>query len=101
MKKVFVVHDSKAEAYGMPMFMDSTGVAMRSFTDEVNRTDGQSMVAQHPEDFTLFEIGQYDEQKGEWYPNEIKKSLCVGVDVKRNPETLAQAEASGRLANIR
>lgn len=86
MQKVFVVYDSKSEAYGNPFVAQSTGVAIRSYADEVNRKDGQSQVAAHPEDFTLFEVGTYDEHTGLISMYEAKKSLGVGLDFKREVE---------------
>lgn len=60
--KMFVVHDSKACVYGTPMFIQSVGSAIRSFSDIAN--DPGSVVCKHPTDFTLFEIGLYDDQTG-------------------------------------
>lgn len=85
MHKVFTVYDSKIEAYGQPWLAQATGAAIRSFTDEVNRTDGQSPVAAHPEDFTLFEIGTWDELAGEIDMYHAKKSLGTGVDFRQHP----------------
>lgn len=83
MQKVFVAYDSKSEAYGQPWYAMSTGAAIRSFSDEVNRTDGQSQVAVHPEDFILFEIGTYNELEGRLEIYEAKKSLGLGLDFLR------------------
>lgn len=82
MQKIFVVHDSKVEAYAQPFCAQSTGSAIRSFGDEVNRKD--TALAAHPEDFTLFEIGEYDEHRGEIRMYEIKKSLGLALDFKRD-----------------
>jgi len=62
-EKVFCVYDSKAEAYMRPFLDQSTGAAMRSFSDEVNSDSKESMLATHPEDFTAFELGSWDDEK--------------------------------------
>lgn len=60
--KVFALFDSKAAYYGTPFFLQNKMVAMRSFSDLVK--DPQSMVSKHPEDFNLYEIGEYDDSTG-------------------------------------
>lgn len=85
MRKICVIHDSKTEGYLDPMFVRATGEAIRIFKDEVNRvaSNGQlSPLAAHPEDFTLFEIGSWDEQTGTLMVYPAKKSLGLGLDFK-------------------
>lgn len=78
--KIFTVNDSKAKAWGMPMILKSSGEAVRSFTDVAN--DTATMIGKHPEDFALFEIGEYCEQTGviTSYPEKI--SLGSALDYK-------------------
>lgn len=59
---VYSVFDSKAAVYGVPFFMPKDAMAVRAFTDLAN--DPNSTVAKHPEDYTLFKIGEYDDQLG-------------------------------------
>ena len=62
MKKVICsVYDCKAEAWLTPMFLQARGQAVRIFSDAVN---GDGDLAKHPEDYTLFCIGEFDELKG-------------------------------------
>lgn len=58
-QKIFTVFDVKAQAYMTPFFMQSTGQAVRAFEDTVN--DPKSAFNKHPEDYTLFETGIYDD----------------------------------------
>lgn len=60
--KIFAVYDVKAESFGTPFFMQSTGLATRAFADLVN--DSQTTVFRHPGDFKLVEIGEFDERTG-------------------------------------
>ncbi len=60
--KICTIFDGKAEAYTQPMFFQSTGQAVRSFSDAVN--DGESNFSRHPEDYTLFCLGEWDERSG-------------------------------------
>ena len=57
--KVYSVYDSKAEAYLPPMFFPSKGVAIRAFTVAV--TDASHDFHKFSEDYTLFELGSFDD----------------------------------------
>lgn len=59
----FAVHDCKASAFLTPFFFPTAGQAVRAFSDTVN--DVKSMLARHPADYTLFQIGHFDDQTGQ------------------------------------
>ena len=61
-QKVFAVHDIKAEAFLKPFFTNTVGEALRGFIDACN--DPQVQFNKHPEDYTLFELGEFDDGKG-------------------------------------
>lgn len=56
--KLYAVRDIKAECYGAPMSIATKGLAVRSFCDAAVRPD--SDLSRYPEDYMLFEIGEYD-----------------------------------------
>ncbi len=58
--KICTIYDGKADAFMTPMFFQSTGQAVRSLADAVN--DGKSDFAKHPEDYTLFCLGDFDQR---------------------------------------
>jgi len=58
------VKDTAAQAFGRPVFVPTTAVAVRSFRDEVNRKDSNEDMAKHPDDFELYEIGSFDDSTG-------------------------------------
>lgn len=60
--KIFSVFDTKVQAYMTPFFSATPGSAIRSFTDAAAGQD--SIVAKHPEDFTLYAIGDFDDHTG-------------------------------------
>lgn len=64
--EVVSIYDEKLGAYSQPSFVASTGVALRSFQDQVNSP--QSPMNAHPEDYTLYHIGKYDDTTGELIP---------------------------------
>ncbi len=78
--KIFTVYDSKAEAYLQPFFMPSAGVAMRAFGDLVN--DMATQFYKHSADYTLFEIGSFDDQNAELSHLEAFINLGVGLEFK-------------------
>lgn len=59
MLKIYTVYDSKAECYLQPFYCKSKGDALRSFAEIAN--DKQAQIGKYPEDFTLFELGSWDE----------------------------------------
>lgn len=58
-KLAFSVFDSKAKTYLNPFFANSRGEAIRSFMDCAR--DPQHMFCRHAGDFTLVEIGMFDD----------------------------------------
>jgi len=82
--KVFTVFDSKSETYLKPFLMKAKGEAVRAFTEIAN--DGKSEIGKYPEDFTLFEIGEFDDERGEYSMLTSKLSLGTGNEFKRQAQ---------------
>ena len=76
------VKDSAAEAFGRPMYLQSLGVAIRSFTDEVNREDKDNQLFNHPDDFDLYELGVFDDSLGRYELRDNPTVIVRGKDVK-------------------
>lgn len=55
---VFSVYDEKAEFFGNPFFVTAPGQATRMFADLSK--DKQTTVGNHPEDFTLYQVGTWN-----------------------------------------
>lgn len=58
--RIFTVHDSKADAYLPPFYMRTKGEAIRAFETTVKDTNSQ--FNKYPADYTLVELGEFDEQ---------------------------------------
>lgn len=71
--QMFAVFDSKISMYAKPFTQRSNGEALRSWMDIVQ--DEQSSINKHPEDFTLFHLGQYHEDTGTFTNLEVPLSL--------------------------
>jgi len=85
MLKVFSVFDSKVCAYMNPIFLRSKGEALRVFEATVNSADHQ--FNKNPEDFTLFELGSWDEEKAKFTLNSTPISLGVALEFLKDPKS--------------
>jgi hypothetical protein len=75
---MFTVYDSKVGAYLQPFFMRSKGEAIRGFSQIVN--DGKSAFFTNPEDYTLFELGDYFDDTGTVVMHKAPISLGVALE---------------------
>ena len=60
---VYAVFDRASGVYDRPFVGQGDGAVMRSFGDIAVSADHP--IGQHPEDYTLFRIGTYDDNSGE------------------------------------
>lgn len=76
-RQVVAVKDSAAETFGQPFFVSAVGAAVRSFQDEVNRSAADNPVYQHPEHFSLWRLGTFDDVSGE-FVSDVKFLALAG-----------------------
>lgn len=60
--KVYSVKDQKAQFFMNPFIQRNRGEAIRGFTQA--SSDPKTLFSQSPEDFDLFELGEWDETLG-------------------------------------
>jgi len=58
------VKDRAADVFNRPFFVPHRNVAVRDFTDEVNRAAPDNALHKHPDDFDLYLLGQFDDSNG-------------------------------------
>lgn len=75
--QIFSVYDIKSKSFGQPFYSLTRGTAIRSFTDLVN--DPQTSINKYPDDFTLFEIGTFDDNSGEILPSSDGKQSVINA----------------------
>lgn len=92
--KVFAVYDSAVGAYMQPFFMQSKGLALRSWLDAAN--DPKTQFHAHPADFTLFEIGEYDEIEGVLTTHPVKVNLGTALELKAKAQNSPRQTAPVR-----
>ena len=78
--KVVSVYDSAMEAYMRPFYTPTEAMAIRSFSDEVNRKDENNPLSKHPTDYALHCLGEFDEDTGE-FSKEGARPLARATDV--------------------
>lgn len=76
--KVFSVYDSKAKSFLQPFFCVNSAVAIRAFASAAN--DVRHDFHRYASDYTLFEIGQWNEADGRL--TELESKLSHGVAVE-------------------
>lgn len=102
--KMFSVFDVKAAVYGAPFFMPNAAVAIRTFVDNVNQDHPNNNWFKHPEDFTLYHLGTFDDSLGTVQSLEHPVPLCTAASVKKAvkpslpPEIVNSIVSNGREA---
>lgn len=81
---VVALFDVKAGQFQQPLFVQTIGIGTRAVADAVNGGDRSELVARHPEDFRLYELGLFDTDSGVFIGAEggIPKLVCEVVSLK-------------------
>jgi len=85
-KKIFAIYDEKSEAYLQPFFLDTIGQAIRAITDCLS--DPNHNFSRHTADYTLFLIGEFDDNDATITVN--KTSLGSLVEIKPKTDNVTQ-----------
>jgi len=103
MKLLFSVFDSAAKFYSEPFTALTKGQALRNFVTAVN--DKNTYLYQHPADYTLFELGTFDELTGLYVPHETPISLGKAIEfvetAKVNPDYKLSQEPVNSITGTR
>nr|QJB19187.1 MAG: nonstructural protein [Microvirus sp.] len=84
MKSLIVaVRDQKSVTFTQPVTVPTKGMALRSWGDQLSDpANANQEQAKHPEDFSLWIIGEFDDNTGEITPQKPEQ-LAVASDLKR------------------
>lgn len=77
---MFAVHDVKAEAYLPPFFLHTAGMAKRIFQDCIN--DEKHQWGRNPSDYTLFQLGAFNDATASMTLENAPKSLGNGMEYR-------------------
>lgn len=82
----YSIYDTASGAYTRPFFLQSDAQALRTFKDVCN--DSEHEIGKHPEDYTLFRIGIFDDNRAELI-KETPEALATALEMvakARNPQ---------------
>lgn len=92
MLRIYTVHDVASKHYGSFHTARTDDEATRSFASVINQEG--TMMYGSPEDFTLFCIGEFDQETGEVIPCHPMR-VVNGVDVQTKTPTFLRDQAPG------
>lgn len=76
--KVYSIKDAKAGYFHSPIFANNPAQAQRTFHSIVN--DPQSPISKYPEDYSLWQLGVWDNVTG-FIKGQEPSHLCTAMDV--------------------
>lgn len=86
---IYTVYDAVAESYLDPFFMLSDGQAIRALGDIL--LNPEHPFSQHPADYTLFRIGEYDNLRGRVVDMPTHVALGNLIEFKHEAPTISHA----------
>ncbi|AXH75969.1 MAG: nonstructural protein [Microviridae sp.] len=75
------MYDSVARAYSPPFYMVTSNVAIRAFALAANTPD--SKVGLHASDFTLYELGVFDDESGQFTEHSPHVNHGLAINFKK------------------
>jgi len=78
----YAIYDSKAQHYGQLFPSQTHGAAERLFSDSVNKPDSPHNA--HPDDYSLYYIGEYDDDSGRFLTQDMPLKLVHGKQLLRD-----------------
>jgi len=81
---LYSIYDLKSQSFGHPFSALSDELALRAFSGSVNSSPG-NLMADSPEDFTLYHVGEMDDETGS-IKAEVLSSLVNGITLKKETD---------------
>lgn len=82
--KICAVYDRVAQIFGVPNFTNSKGSTIRAFADMVNKAEENNQFYQHPDDYDLYYLGEFDDASAVFTMEDHPELLARGAHVKIN-----------------
>ena len=82
--KYFAIHDQAAGAYLTPFYAPTNAHAVRSFRAALE--DPETMFSKFPGDYTLFELGRWNEETGHHMDLKVANNLGNGLVLREAKE---------------
>lgn len=77
--KLTSIFDAKLAIFGPPQIALTEAAAIRQFSDDVNNAQGN--LSKHPEDYSLWYIGDYDDETAS-FSQAVPKNLVTASALK-------------------
>lgn len=84
-KSIFGIFDNKAEIFQQTFESINVPTAIRAFSQLVN--DNRSSINQNPDDYVLFKLGSFDDQKGIYTNETAPLNICMASNCIVKPLT--------------
>lgn len=88
--KIYSVFDSKAKAFATPFFTHNDDMAIRIFEAATNQEG--TPVFQHAADYTLFELGEFNDQAGAITTLDTPRSMGLAIEYQKPPDIKPQLD---------
>ena len=79
---MYALLDHTAQVFLNPLSFINDADAIRWFGTVVNNTDEKTNISNHPEQFTLYRLADYDDQLGTYEPEKQPVQLITGIQVQ-------------------
>lgn len=83
--QVFTIYDIKASEHGQPFFSQNAATASRAVSTEVNNPQSTTTFARFPDDFLLYQIGEFDSETGLLKPHDSNIIISKVSDLVSKP----------------
>lgn len=80
---MFSTYDSKAKTFSAPFTMLTIGMAIRGFEEAAKNPE--TMLNRYPNDFSLYEIGTYDDSNATFQPTNPINLLSIASEFVKKP----------------
>lgn len=90
--KLYSVYDAKAERFAPPFLAVTDEYARRMLVLSYRSLDDSSPLVVYQADFTLFAIGEFDEDTGTVTPLQVKENLGTMLQIASKYEELREGK---------
>ena len=73
--QLFSLYDRTADLFGVLFLAENPAIAIRAFHDSILKPSTSSDIANHPDDFELYLVGEWDHSTGSLIPQPLGKPL--------------------------
>jgi len=92
----YTIYDTASGTYMRPFFSQADGQAVRGFKDIATNADHE--VGAHPEDYTLYRVGAFNDTTGKLEGEELEKLKtgleCVAAGRQINQDKMEELQRS-------